>query len=102
TYPPLDDCQLYETLSSTFPILWSYVHLHGILIMALIIYSLGTDKSKIIRKQSKTSKHGHENLKSTKRSHRTKAEARKVKPQSNHGQQKSTKSKNISSPLNGP
>ncbi|GKA26641.1 hypothetical protein Tco_0712750 [Tanacetum coccineum] len=42
-----------------------------------------TDKSKITRKQSKTSKHGHENLKSTKRSQRIKAEARKVKPQSN-------------------
>ncbi|GJZ39906.1 hypothetical protein Tco_0586469 [Tanacetum coccineum] len=38
-----------------------------------------TDKSKIARKQSKTSKHGHENLKSTKRSQRIKAEARKVK-----------------------
>ncbi|GJW22659.1 hypothetical protein Tco_0033281 [Tanacetum coccineum] len=57
----------------------------------------GTDKSKITRKQSKTSKHGHENQKSTKRSQRIKAEARKVKPQSNpvkekstHGQQKST------------
>ncbi|GJW06573.1 hypothetical protein Tco_1568996 [Tanacetum coccineum] len=43
----------------------------------------GTDKSKITRKQSKTSKHGHKNLKSTKRSQRIKSEARKVKPQSN-------------------
>ncbi|GJV28524.1 putative reverse transcriptase domain-containing protein, partial [Tanacetum coccineum] len=42
-----------------------------------------TDKSKITRKQSKTGKHGHENQKSTKRSQRIKAEARKVKPQSN-------------------
>ncbi|GJZ18955.1 hypothetical protein Tco_0555545 [Tanacetum coccineum] len=42
-----------------------------------------TDKSKITRKQSKASKHGHENQKSTKRSQRSKAEARKVKPQSN-------------------
>ncbi|GJT66930.1 hypothetical protein Tco_1018410 [Tanacetum coccineum] len=33
------------------------------------------------------SKHGHENQKSTKRSQRIKAKARKVKPQSNHGQQ---------------
>ncbi|GJR63566.1 hypothetical protein Tco_1505728 [Tanacetum coccineum] len=41
--------------------------------------SVCTDKSKIIRKQSKTSKHGHENQKSTKRSQRIKAEARKVK-----------------------
>ncbi|GJT33151.1 hypothetical protein Tco_0923570 [Tanacetum coccineum] len=43
----------------------------------------GTDKSKITRKQSKTGKHGHENQKSSKRSQRFKAEARKVKPQSN-------------------
>ncbi|GJW68548.1 reverse transcriptase domain-containing protein [Tanacetum coccineum] len=42
-----------------------------------------TDKSEIIRKQSKASKHGHENQKSSKRSQRFKAEARKVKPQSN-------------------
>ncbi|GKA01064.1 hypothetical protein Tco_0673729, partial [Tanacetum coccineum] len=41
------------------------------------------DKSKIARKQSKTSKHGHENQKSSKRSQRIKAEARKAKPQSN-------------------
>ncbi|GKF19999.1 hypothetical protein Tco_0068637 [Tanacetum coccineum] len=47
----------------------------------------GTDKSKITRKQSKTSKHGHENQRSTKRSQRIKVEARKAKPQSNHGQQ---------------
>ncbi|GKE64276.1 hypothetical protein Tco_1518437 [Tanacetum coccineum] len=39
----------------------------------------GTDISKITRKQSKTGKHGHENQKSTKRSQRIKAEARKVK-----------------------
>ncbi|GKA90973.1 hypothetical protein Tco_0812843 [Tanacetum coccineum] len=38
------------------------------------------DKSKIARKQSKTSKHGHENQKSSKRSQRIKAEARKAKP----------------------
>ncbi|GKA62614.1 hypothetical protein Tco_0762133 [Tanacetum coccineum] len=51
----------------------------------------GTDISKITRKQSKTGKHGHENQKSTKRSQRFKAEARKVKPavkSSQHGQQK--------------
>ncbi|GKF23063.1 retrovirus-related pol polyprotein from transposon TNT 1-94, partial [Tanacetum coccineum] len=41
------------------------------------------DKSKITRKQSKTSKHGHGNQKSSKRSQRDKAGARKVKPQSN-------------------
>ncbi|GKE52718.1 hypothetical protein Tco_1487874, partial [Tanacetum coccineum] len=41
-----------------------------------------TDISKITRKQSKMGKHGHENQKSTKRSQRIKAEARKVKPQS--------------------
>ncbi|GKA06745.1 hypothetical protein Tco_0685969 [Tanacetum coccineum] len=40
----------------------------------------GTDISKITRKQSKTGKHRHENQKSTKRSQRFKAEARKVKP----------------------
>ncbi|GJV42946.1 hypothetical protein Tco_1427482 [Tanacetum coccineum] len=57
-----------------------------------------TDKTKITRKQSKTGKHGHENQKSTKRSQRIKAKARKVKPQSNPvkeksiiGQQKSTR-----------
>ncbi|GJW78427.1 retrovirus-related pol polyprotein from transposon TNT 1-94 [Tanacetum coccineum] len=44
-------------------------------------YVISTDKSKISRKQSKASKHGHENQKSSKRSHRIKAEARKVKPQ---------------------
>ncbi|GJV38306.1 hypothetical protein Tco_1410783 [Tanacetum coccineum] len=43
----------------------------------------GTEKSKIARKQSKTSKHEHENQKSSKRSQRIKAEARKAKPQSN-------------------
>ncbi|GKA64161.1 hypothetical protein Tco_0763767 [Tanacetum coccineum] len=43
------------------------------------------DISKITRKPSKTSKHGHENQKSTKRSQRIKAEARKVRPQSNPG-----------------
>ncbi|GJX15933.1 hypothetical protein Tco_0216765 [Tanacetum coccineum] len=75
----------------------------------------GTDIPKITRKQSKASKHGHENQKSSKRSQRIKAEARKVKPQSNHGQQKSTrpktfhfnpqlsqKSKNVPSSLIGP
>ncbi|GKF48686.1 hypothetical protein Tco_0141937, partial [Tanacetum coccineum] len=36
------------------------------------------DKSKITRKRSKTSKHGHENQKSSKRSQRIKAEARKA------------------------
>ncbi|GKE91403.1 PsbC domain-containing protein [Tanacetum coccineum] len=41
------------------------------------------DKSQITRKQSKSSKHGHENQKSSKRSQKFKAEARKVKPQSN-------------------
>ncbi|GJQ98033.1 hypothetical protein Tco_0009172, partial [Tanacetum coccineum] len=45
------------------------------------VLMISTDKSKITRKQSKTSKHGHENQKSTKRSQRIKAEARKVKPQ---------------------
>ncbi|GKE91304.1 hypothetical protein Tco_1572399 [Tanacetum coccineum] len=44
---------------------------------------IGTDISKITRKQSKMGKHGHENQKSSKRSQRFKAEARKVKPQSN-------------------
>ncbi|GJS06453.1 hypothetical protein Tco_0363249 [Tanacetum coccineum] len=41
---------------------------------------ISTDISKITRKQSKTGNHGHENQKSTKRSQRIKAEARKVKP----------------------
>ncbi|GJS40746.1 hypothetical protein Tco_0565789 [Tanacetum coccineum] len=40
-----------------------------------------TDISEITRKPSKTGKHGHENQKSTKRSQRIKAEAKKVKPQ---------------------
>ncbi|GJY80152.1 putative reverse transcriptase domain-containing protein [Tanacetum coccineum] len=54
---------------------------------------ISMDKSKITRKRSKTSKHGHENQKSTKRSQRFKAEARKVKPavkSSHSGQTKST------------
>ncbi|GJV27171.1 hypothetical protein Tco_1383619 [Tanacetum coccineum] len=54
---------------------------------------LGTDISKITRKQSKTGKHGHENQKSTKRSQGFKTEARKVKPavkSSHSGQTKST------------
>ncbi|GJU35795.1 hypothetical protein Tco_1184149 [Tanacetum coccineum] len=41
------------------------------------VFKPGTDKSKITRKQSKASKHGHENQKSTKRSQRFKAEAPK-------------------------
>ncbi|GKF47250.1 hypothetical protein Tco_0137052 [Tanacetum coccineum] len=45
-------------------------------------YDKCTDKSKITRKQSKMGKLGHENQKSTKRSQRIKAEARKAKPQS--------------------
>ncbi|GJR37856.1 hypothetical protein Tco_1213540 [Tanacetum coccineum] len=81
--------------------------------------SLGTDISKITRKQSKTGKHGHENQKSTKRSQRIKAEAKKVKLQStwstaiNHYKTKphnnpipvlqvSQKAKNTPSYLNGP
>ncbi|GJW65810.1 retrovirus-related pol polyprotein from transposon TNT 1-94 [Tanacetum coccineum] len=44
------------------------------------MFGVSMDKSKIARKQSKTSKHEHENQKSTKRSQRIKAEARKVKP----------------------
>ncbi|GKA87525.1 hypothetical protein Tco_0809289 [Tanacetum coccineum] len=35
--------------------------------------NIGMDKSKITRKQSKASKHGHENQKSSKRSQRSKA-----------------------------
>ncbi|GJV42754.1 hypothetical protein Tco_1421194 [Tanacetum coccineum] len=46
--------------------------------------NFGTDKSKITRKQSKTSKHGHENQKSSKRSQRFKAEARKARPTEKH------------------
>ncbi|GJV80908.1 hypothetical protein Tco_1516778 [Tanacetum coccineum] len=38
----------------------------------------GMDKSKITRKQSKASKHGHENQKSSKRSQRYKAEAKSL------------------------
>ncbi|GJX53673.1 putative reverse transcriptase domain-containing protein [Tanacetum coccineum] len=53
--------------------------------------SVCTDKSKITRKQSKANNHGHENQKSTKRSQRIKAEARKVKPQSNPVNHWSTK-----------
>ncbi|GJT69003.1 reverse transcriptase domain-containing protein [Tanacetum coccineum] len=62
---------------STIPkfILWQ--------LLQVVLMSEGMDKSKITRKQSKASKHGHENQKSTKRSQRSKAEARKVKPQSN-------------------
>ncbi|GJV79189.1 UBX domain-containing protein 1 [Tanacetum coccineum] len=58
-----------------------------------------TDKSKMTRKQSKASNHGHENQKSTKRSQRIKAEARKVKPQSNpvkQSQHKRTNPQNVS------
>ncbi|GJX77916.1 hypothetical protein Tco_0324727 [Tanacetum coccineum] len=55
----------------------------GVLIGLAFSRMISTDKSKITRKQSKTGKHGHENQKSTKRSQRIKAEARKVKPQSN-------------------
>ncbi|GJR08500.1 hypothetical protein Tco_0791152 [Tanacetum coccineum] len=47
------------------------------------IFDEGTDISEITRKPLKSSKHGHENQKNTKRSQRFKAEARKVKPQSN-------------------
>ncbi|GJZ06928.1 integrase, catalytic region, zinc finger, CCHC-type containing protein, partial [Tanacetum coccineum] len=54
-----------------------------------------TDKYRYIKNHKKTvkktGKHGHENQKSTKRSQRIKAEARKVKPavkSSQHGQQK--------------
>ncbi|GJW38848.1 reverse transcriptase domain-containing protein [Tanacetum coccineum] len=46
------------------------------------IHYASMDKSQITRKQSKSSKHGHENQKSSKRSQRIKAEARKAKPQS--------------------
>ncbi|GJU75520.1 hypothetical protein Tco_1272590 [Tanacetum coccineum] len=55
-----------------------------ILAIPNLISAIGTDKSKITRKPSKMGKHGHENQKSTKRSQRIKAEARNVKPQSNH------------------
>ncbi|GKF22655.1 hypothetical protein Tco_0074977 [Tanacetum coccineum] len=43
------------------------------------------DKSQITRKQSKSSKHGHENQKSSKRSQRIKAkpQSKSIKPQSN-------------------
>ncbi|GJY57564.1 ribonuclease H-like domain-containing protein [Tanacetum coccineum] len=59
--------------------------------MGVPLLRLGTDISEITRKQSKISNHGHENLKSTKRSQRIKAEARKVKPQSKAVKQWSTK-----------
>ncbi|GJX02954.1 ribonuclease H-like domain-containing protein, partial [Tanacetum coccineum] len=76
---------------------------HNMMIKDLLtVDDQGMDKSKITRKQSKASKHGHENQKSTKRSQRIKAEARKVKPQSNPvkekpiiSQQKSTRPKQI-------
>ncbi|GJU33674.1 ribonuclease H-like domain-containing protein [Tanacetum coccineum] len=45
-----------------------------------LVRRIGTDKSKITRNQSKTSKHGHENQKSTKRSQGFKTKAIKVKP----------------------
>ncbi|GKE20261.1 reverse transcriptase domain-containing protein [Tanacetum coccineum] len=57
--------------------------LRWILLLQEFDVIIRTDTSKITRKQSKTGKHGHENQKSTKRSQRIKAEARKVKPQSN-------------------
>ncbi|GJR99545.1 putative reverse transcriptase domain-containing protein [Tanacetum coccineum] len=44
---------------------------------------MSMDKSKVARKQSKTSKHGHENQKSTKEAKEYPKRARKVKPQSN-------------------
>ncbi|GJU19589.1 hypothetical protein Tco_1152931 [Tanacetum coccineum] len=60
---------------------------------------ISTDISKITRKQSKSSKHGHENLKSTKRSQRIKAEARNVKPQSNPIKGEISQIKALSIPL---
>ncbi|GJZ81990.1 hypothetical protein Tco_0646984, partial [Tanacetum coccineum] len=53
---------------------------HSANLTAQKVFDAGTDISEITRKQSKTGKHGHENQKSTKRSQRIKAEARKVKP----------------------
>ncbi|GJT14801.1 ATP phosphoribosyltransferase 2, chloroplastic-like protein [Tanacetum coccineum] len=47
--------------------------------VAVCLQQSGMDQSKITRKQSKMSKHGHENQKSTKAG----SKARKVKPQSN-------------------
>ncbi|GJY17521.1 hypothetical protein Tco_0389012 [Tanacetum coccineum] len=49
-----------------------------------------TDMSKIIRKPSKTGKHGHEERKSTKEAKDSKPKPRKVNPWSILGQQKST------------
>ncbi|GKA94336.1 hypothetical protein Tco_0816374 [Tanacetum coccineum] len=54
-----------------------------------------TDIPKITRKPSKTGKHGHENQKSTKRSQRFKAEARKVKPQSKSVKKSQSQSKMV-------
>ncbi|GJR68802.1 hypothetical protein Tco_0014867 [Tanacetum coccineum] len=55
--------------------------IHKILInksLSILVRIISTDKSKITRKQSKASKHGHENQKSSKRSQRYKAEAKSL------------------------
>ncbi|GKB75577.1 reverse transcriptase domain-containing protein [Tanacetum coccineum] len=45
-------------------------------------FAIGTDISKITRKQSKTGKHGHKNQKSTREAKDSKPKPEKVKPQS--------------------
>ncbi|GKF33797.1 retrotransposon protein, putative, ty1-copia subclass [Tanacetum coccineum] len=55
-----------------------------------MIYDRCTDISKIIRKPSKTGKHGHGKRKSTKEAKDSEAKPRKVNPQSTMGKEKST------------
>ncbi|GKD54565.1 hypothetical protein Tco_1287952 [Tanacetum coccineum] len=77
--PPNQELQPHPTMEK----------LYGVQIYVNTPPPWSTDISKITRKQSRSSNHGHENQKSTKRSQRIKAEARNVKPQSkivNHGQ----------------
>ncbi|GJS85337.1 hypothetical protein Tco_0751878 [Tanacetum coccineum] len=79
-----------EDVNSFTFIIWTFLPHFTYTEESPLIFSFrSTDISKITRKQSKSGKHGHENQKGTKRSQRIKAEARKGKPQSNHGQQKS-------------
>ncbi|GJR86470.1 hypothetical protein Tco_0210481 [Tanacetum coccineum] len=80
---PLEQFQVNTKFLNTLPDEWSKFITDVKLVKDLHTTDKCMDKSKITRKQSKASKHGHENQKSTKRSQRSKAEARKVKPQSN-------------------
>ncbi|GJT91540.1 hypothetical protein Tco_1080385, partial [Tanacetum coccineum] len=69
--------------NSYYPVITSLIHIESCKSPTKSLFDvglIGMDKSKITRKQSKTGKHGHGNQKSSKRSQRFKAEARKAKP----------------------